>query len=187
MKNFIVKNDGNVMFYELEYLTEKNVNKHLKEWDKKTDKIKVLDTEKNAADTDCIFLKEKPFKYKFDEKNNTLIRDVLDNKDYEVVIEDVGLNLTDFSVTVYEHQGKIYLSLLNLYDKEGNAKKEGIYTYEIKNDEFVLTPLILEPTNKNITFYKDTVSFNGKIYDLKTKKVIKNEKEERILSLIKLD
>ena len=175
------------MFYELEYLTEKNVNKHLKEWDKKTDKIKVLDTEKNAADTDCIFLKEKPFKYKFDEKNNALIRDVLNNKNYEVVIEDVGLNLTDFSVTVYEHQGKIYLSLLNLYDKEGNAKKEGIYTYEIKNDEFVLTPLILEPTNKNITFYKDTVSFNGKIYDLKTKKVIKNEKEERILSLIKLD
>ena len=31
VKNFIVKNDGNVMFYELEYLTEKNVNKHLKE------------------------------------------------------------------------------------------------------------------------------------------------------------
>ena len=99
----------------------------------------------------------------------------------------MGLNLTDFSITVYEHQGKIYLSLLNLYDREGNAKKEGIYTYEIKNDEFVLTPLILEPINKNITFYKDTVSFNGKIYDLKTKKVIKNEKEERILSLIKLD
>lgn len=187
VKNFIVKNDGNVMFYELEYLTEKNVNKHLKEWDKKTGKSKVLDTEKNTADTDYIFLKETPFKYKFDEKNNALIRDVLNNKDYEVVIEDVGLNLTDFSITVYEHQGKIYLSLLNLYDREGNAKKEGIYTYEIKNDEFVLTPLILEPTSKNITFYKDTVSFNGKIYDLKTKKVIKNEKEERILSLIKLD
>ena len=74
----------------------------------------------------------------------------------------------------------IYLSLLNLYDKEGNAKKEGIYTYEIKNDEFVLTPLILEPTNKNITFYKDTVSFNGKIYDLKTKKISSRSEERRV-------
>lgn len=185
VRDFEILDNGDMLIYQQVYLSEKDIVKSIQRWNKKDGTLTTVDSVKRLG-AEYFFLKSEPFKYKYDD-NSTLIKDVLNNRQYTVYIGNEKLLLNDFIITPYEYKGKEYLALTNLYDNPDNIKKNGLYTYETVGDKFVLSPFIMEDTSQIIAFYNDCVSFDGKLYDLKTKKIIKEVKEENVFSLLKLN